>query len=70
MPMHADVDLIGLVLFSVVGMKLGLDTLGTLHGVHYRGKVHQETIAHGLDDVAVVGGDGLFDDLVMHGQQS
>jgi len=37
-----------------------------MHGVDYRGEVHQEGITDGLDDVAVMRGHGLLDDLVMH----
>jgi len=47
---------------------LVLNALSTLHGVDDRRKVHQERIADGLDDVAVMLSDGLLDELVMDGE--
>jgi hypothetical protein len=52
-----------------MGAELVLNTLSALHGIDYRGKVHEEGIAHQLDDVAVMFRNGVLDDVVMHIQQ-
>ena len=62
-----DVNLFVLLLLCVVRTELRLDTLGALHGVDYRGEVHQERITDGFNDVAVMLSHSLFDDLIMHG---
>ena len=49
--------------------ELGLNLLGALHGMDDGGKVHQEGITDGFDDVAVMLSHGLLDDLVMDVQQ-
>jgi hypothetical protein len=66
----ADVDLLGLFLLSVVHFELGLDLLRTLHSIHDRGEVHQERIADGFNDRAVVDSGGLLDDLIMQREQA
>src|SRR5262245_4851246 len=63
---NADVNLFGLVLFGIVGTELRLYMLGALHGIHNRREVHQEAITHGLDDLAVMIGDRLVDNLIMN----
>src|SRR5262249_9129300 len=65
----ADVNLLGFLLLGIVGTEVGLNVLRTLHGVHDGGKVDQEAIAHGFDDLAVVFCDRLLNQLVMHFQQ-
>src|SRR5262245_22576203 len=53
----------------MVGTELRQDLLGTLHVMYYRGEIHQERIAHGLDDLAMMLSHRLVDDLVMSFQQ-
>src|SRR5438132_4340036 len=55
---------------GVVSMELGLNTLGTLHGVDDRREVNQEAIAHDLDNGAVMLADSAPDDLVMSLQRT
>ena len=66
---NADVNLFRALFLGVVGAELGLNLLGALHGVHDGRKVHQEGIADGFDDRAVMRGHRLLNDLVMDGQQ-
>ena len=54
---------------SVLGPTLGLDLLGTLHSMHHGREVHQEGVAHKLNDVPVMRAHRVLDDLVMHLQQ-
>ena len=51
---NADMNLFVLFFLSIVGVELTLNLLGALHGVHHRGKVHQEGIPDSFDDVSVV----------------
>ena len=69
--MNADahVNLLRAFALGIVCLKLGLNQLGALHGMHDGGEVYQESVPHGLDDRASMRGDRLLDDLVMHGQQ-
>ena len=50
----ADMNLLGFVFLGVVRPQLRLNLLGALHGMDHRGKVHQEGITDGFDDVAVM----------------
>ena len=54
MDADAHVNLFVLRSFGVVRFELGLDLLRALHGMDDRGKVHQEGIAHGFDDRAMM----------------
>src|SRR4051794_35895547 len=65
---NADMNLFALVFLVIVTTELSLNVLGTLDGVDDRRKVHQEPIAHGLDDLAVMVSDRLVDDLIMDGE--
>jgi hypothetical protein len=49
--------------------KLRLNLLGTLNSVDYGGKVHQEGVTNGFDDVAMMHNDSLRDDLIMDVEQ-
>jgi hypothetical protein len=69
MQADAHVNLLGSLFVSIVGVELGLDRLRALDGVHDGGEFDQEVIAGSLDDMALVGSDGVLDDLVMEGQQ-
>jgi len=68
MEADAHVNLVGFHLLSIVGAELGLNILRALDGVHDRRELDQETIARRLDDMALVGSDGVLDGLVMNGQ--
>jgi hypothetical protein len=61
----ADMDLFSWLFLCVVTAQLRLNLLGTLHGMDDRGEVHQEGIADGLDDGAVMDTYCLLDELVM-----
>jgi hypothetical protein len=65
---NADVNLLGCVLLNVMSTEVRLNTLGTLHGINNRRKINQEPIVHSLNDVAMMVGDRLLDDLVMDGE--
>ena len=54
MDADADVNLLGFLLLGVVRPELGLNLLGALHGMDDGGKVHQEGITNGFDDMAVM----------------
>jgi len=62
-------DLLRVGLFCVAGAEPSLNLLGTLHDMDYGGEVHEEGIADGLDDMAVVVGHRPLDELVMEVQQ-
>jgi hypothetical protein len=64
----AQVQLLAGLFLSVVGFELLLDRLGALDSVDHGGEVHQKGVADGFDDVAMMRGDGLVDELVMVGQ--
>ena len=65
----ADVNLLGCLFLGVVSAELGLNLLGALHGMDDGGKVHQEGIADGFDDRAVMRSHRLLDELIMDVQQ-
>ena len=66
----ADVNLFGGLFLGVVGPQLRLNLLGALHGVNDGGKVHQEGVAHGFDDRAMMFSNGLLNNLVMDIEQA
>src|SRR4051794_5797727 len=69
--MNADphVNLLGCAFVGIVDLEVVLNLLGTLHGMHHRGKVHQEAIPDGFDNLPMMFTDGLLNDLVMSVQQ-
>ena len=69
MDADAHMNLFSRVFLSVVGTELRQDLLGTLHGIYYRWEIHQEGIAHNLDDGAVVFTHRLVDGAIMHFEQ-
>src|SRR5262245_26295405 len=70
MDTNADVNLLAYLFLGVVSAELGMNALGTLHGMDHRREVHQEGIADGFDDMAVMLSDGLLDQLVVGVQQA
>src|SRR5882724_11098137 len=70
--MNADADmnlLVGLLL-GVVSTELSLNALGALDRVDDGGKVYQESITNGFDDVTMRLGHLLLDDPVMNRQHT
>ena len=65
----ADVNLLGFLLFSVVGLELTLNLLGTLDGMNNRGEIHQERITDSFDDLTVMFRHRVLDDAIMHVEQ-
>src|SRR5581483_7453900 len=51
---NTNMNLFSGVLLGIVSLKLVLDELGALHGMHDGGEVNKEGVADGFDDVAVV----------------
>ena len=64
---NTDMNLFSFFLVGIVCPQLRVNRLCALHGMDHRGEVHQEGIAHGLDDMAVMLSDSLLNDLVMDG---
>jgi len=52
-----------------MGQELPLNLLGTVHGMNYRREVYEEGIPNGLDDVTMMLGDRLADNLIVYLQQ-
>ena len=65
----ADMDLFYLLLPNVMRTKLRLNLLGTLNSVDYGGKVHQEGVTDGFDDVTMMPSDSLCDELTVDVEQ-
>ena len=65
MDANTDMDLLGCFLLGVVGVELGLNLLGTLHGVDHRREVYQKSITDRLDDRTMVFSDSFADNLVV-----
>ena len=53
---------------GIVGFELVLDMLGALDGVNYGGKIHQKGVTNSFDNVTMMLGHGLLDELVMDGE--
>jgi hypothetical protein len=53
----------------IVSPQLGLNVLGALHGVNDGGEVHQECVAHSLDNHTVMCNDRPVDNLIVNIQQ-
>jgi hypothetical protein len=64
------VDLLGGVLLDIVGMELGLNTLGALDSVDDGREVHEESIANRFDDRAMILSHCLLDEQVMPVKQT
>src|SRR5215813_8431039 len=62
---NTHVDLLRTLFLGVMGAEVRLHLLGTLHGVDDRGKVHQEGIANGFDEMAAMFSHRLLDNPVM-----
>ncbi|HJY81106.1 MAG TPA: hypothetical protein VKK81_08490 [Candidatus Binatia bacterium] len=65
MDANTDVNLLGGLFVEVVGVKLGLDLLGTAHGIDDGRELDEEAIPGGLNEVAMMLRHYLLDDLVM-----
>src|SRR5215813_7474349 len=67
---NAHVDLVGCLLLGIVRTELCLNPLGALHSVNDRGEIDQKAITRRFDDVPLMGGDSLLNDLVMGFQEA
>jgi hypothetical protein len=70
MDANADVELLGTLFVGVIRAQLGLHDLCPLHRMHDGRKLHEEAIAGGLNDVAMMGSHRLPDDLGMEVEQA
>jgi hypothetical protein len=66
---NANVDLVGGLLLSVISLELRLNVLRTLHGVDHGGKLQQEAVPRGLNDLALMVNHGTLNEDIVHFQQ-
>ena len=69
MDADADMGLISILLLGVVSAQLRLHLLRTLDSVDDRGKVNEEGVTDGFDDMPVVNTHCLLDNLIVNLQQ-